>query len=265
MNQSNKNIFELFKGDIFHQRYTPKTHFFKNSSLFLKINLTELELNENLSNFKKPLFFSKDNFNLISWHCKDHGERKKNLTVKELVAFIRKINVNTSYDQIILFCFPKILGFGFNPLSLYYCYKNKKLEETVFEVKNTFGDIHHYILKNINKNGDKQKACKKLFVSPFFQNNGYYILKSNKNVNKIIIEIKYFVQNQLNLNANLKAKKIKFTDLEIIKNLIRLKLFPGNVWLKIHLEAYKLWIKKIGIFKTPKQQMIKFTNAKKIK
>ena len=119
MNQSNKNIFELFKGDIFHQRYTPKTHFFKNSSLFLKINLTELELNENLSNFKKPLFFSKDNFNLISWHCKDHGERKKNLTVKELIAFIKKINKNTSYDQIILFCLTRFPPSTISQIILY--------------------------------------------------------------------------------------------------------------------------------------------------
>ena len=259
------HVFELFKGEIFHNRYIPKTHFFKNLSLFLQINITELSLVENLKNFKKPLFFSKDSFNLISWYCKDHGERKKNLTAKDLVLFIKKINKNKSYDKIILFCFPRILGFGFNPLSLYYCYKNKKLIDIVFEVKNTFGDIHHYVLKNIDKNGYKQKAYKKLFVSPFFQNNGYYILNSNKRINKIIVEIKYFVKSKLNLKANLKGKKIKFSNLEILKNLIKLKLFPGNVWIKIHLEAYKLWMKKLEFFKTPKQQLIKITNAERIK
>ena len=265
MKHSENHVYELFKGEIFHKRYIPKSHLFNNLSLFLKINLTELSSIENSKNFKKPFFFSKDSFNLISWHCKDHGERKKNLSIKELVKFIKIINKKKSYDKIILFCFPRILGFGFNPLSLYYCYKNKKLVDTVFEVKNTFGDIHHYVLKNINKNGYSQKADKKLFVSPFFQNKGYYILKSNKNINNVIVEIKYFINSQLNLTANLKAKKIKFCNLEIIKNLIRLKLFPGNVWLNIHLEAYKLWMKKLDIFKTPKQQHNKITNANKIK
>ena len=164
MTLSKSYVFELFRGNIFHQRYTPKSHFFKNLSLFLQINLTELSSIENLNNFEKPFFFSKNSFNLISWHCNDHGERKKNLTTEELIAFIQKINKKQQYDKIILFCFPRILGFGFNPLSLYYCYKNKKLIETVFEVKNTFGGIHHYVLKNVNKNGYKQKAYNTLFV-----------------------------------------------------------------------------------------------------
>ena len=77
-----------------------------------------------------------------------------------------------------MFTFPKILGFGFNPLSLYFCYnKKKELNQIIFEVKNTFGDIHHYILDNIKKNGLKQKTNKKLFVSPFFQKKGFFDLK----------------------------------------------------------------------------------------
>ena len=265
MKTTKNQVFELFDGNIFHQRHLPKTHFFKNKSLFLQINLSKLSSNKNFKKMKKPFLFSVDNFNLISWHAKDHGDRKKNLTPKNLVAFIEKISQENAYDKILLFCFPRILGFGFNPLSLYYCYKNKKLVGVVFEVKNTFGDIHHYVLNNIGSNGLSQKANKKLFVSPFFQNKGYYVLKANKNINKIIIEIKYFIKSKLSLTANLDAKKIKFCNLEIIKYLIKLKLFPGNVWLKIHLEAYKLWMKKLEFFKTPNQQCNKVTQAEKLK
>tara|TARA_B100000579_G_scaffold419791_1_gene418744 strand:+ start:651 stop:1448 length:798 start_codon:yes stop_codon:yes gene_type:complete len=265
MNQSDKQIFQLFEGNIFHQRWIPTIHFFKNISLFLQINLTKLSSTEDLNDFKKPFFFSANSFNLISWYCKDHGERKKNSTPKELVEFIKRINEKPSYHKIILFCFPRILGFGFNPLSLYYCYNNKELVEIVFEVKNTFGDIHHYVLKNINKNGHAQKAVKKLFVSPFFKNKGYYYLKSYNKINKIIVEIKYFVNSKLSLKATLNAKKIKFTNLEIIKSLIRLRLFPGNVWLKIHIEAYKLWMKKLQIYKVPNQQHVKISKTEKIK
>ena len=265
MNRLEKQIIQLFEGKIFHQRYIPKDHFFKNISLFLQINLSELASNKNLNNFTKPFFFSNGSFNLISWHCKDHGERKKKSTPQELVEFIKKITEKQSFDKIILFCFPRILGFGFNPLSLYYCYNNNELVEIVFEVKNTFGDIHHYVLKNINKNGYVQKATKKLFVSPFFKNKGYYHLKSNNNINKIIVGIKYFVNSKLNLKATLNAKKIKFTNLEIIKSFIKLRLFPGNVWLKIHLEAYKLWMKKLKIYRVPNQQRVKISKAERIK
>ena len=82
---------------------------------------------------------------------------------------------------------------------------------------------------------------------------------------RIIVEIKYFVNSKLSLKATLNAKKIKFTNLEIIKSLIRLRLFPGNVWLKIHIEAYKLWMKKLQIYKVPNQQHVKISKTEKIK
>ena len=61
--------------------------------------------------------------------------------------------------EVKLLTFPKVLGFGFNPLSIYFCYSNTGLLlHSVFEVRNTFGDIHHYILRNIQQNSDSQKT-----------------------------------------------------------------------------------------------------------
>ena len=109
--------------------------------------------------------------------------------------------MQTSRDKEItsvkLLTFPKILGYGFNPLSVYFCYNSQYiLTYSIFEVRNTFGDIHHYILNATNKSEVKQKVLKKLFVSPFYTNKGYYNLKANYVKNNIITSVEYVMNNK---------------------------------------------------------------------
>ena len=97
-------------------------------------------------------------------------------------------------DNIKLLTFPKVFGLGFNPLSVYFCYDIKgSLLHSVFEVRNTFGDIHHYILQNTKKNNKTQKIIKKLFVSPFYPQKGYYHLYANQLNDKILISVDYII------------------------------------------------------------------------
>ena len=198
-------------------------------------------------------------------NCFDHAERKNNSKPNDILNFVNRLNKGKEFDEVYLFCFPRSLGFGFNPLSIYFCYKNKLLSEIIFEVKNTFGDIHHYILTNVKRNGLKQKVNKKLFVSPFFDNKGYYELTSNYKKNKIIVEIKYYKNKKIQFYANLNAKETGFSNFEIIKNLLKFVIFPGKNWINIHLEALKLWTKKIKIYKKSKEKSLKFSKALKIK
>ena len=154
------------------------------------------------------------------------------------------------------------MGFGFNPLSIYFCFNDKKLSRTIFEVKNTFGDIHHYILSNIKQNGSKQQVTKKLFVSPFFDREGFYNLEAIFFKNHIKIDIGYFYKKMLCLKATLSAKKINLNNLEIFKNFITLTTFPGKIWVSIHFQAFKLWVKKVNLYNVPKEQKVKHSKAK---
>ncbi len=259
-----KEVLKIFEGHIFHKRIAEKNHSFDNKSLFLLINIKKLSRLLLMNSFKSPSLFSINKFNFLSWYCSDHGERKINSSPKDLLIFLKKLEKEKEFDDIYLFCFPRSLGFGFNPLSIYFCYIKKNLVKTIFEVKNTFGDIHHYILPNVQKNGIKQKVKKKLFVSPFFDNEGHYELSANFINKKIFIEINYFKFKKLLLSANLKAIEIHFTNTQILKSFFKFLSFPGKNLINIHLEALKLWTKKIKIYKTPKEQSIKYSKAVKI-
>ena len=166
----NTGYIKFFNGMIHHKRRGVKKHYFKN-----KMNAIFIELrNKNYKEkYKYPTLFSINKFNLLAWYPSDHGEQLKNYKNENLYQFIlnliKKSNIRKhNIDNIKLLTFPRVLGLGFNPLSVYFCYDIKgSLLHSVFEVRNTFGDIHHYVLKNIHKNNKFQKTMKKLFVSPF--------------------------------------------------------------------------------------------------
>ena len=157
-----------------------------------------------------------------------------------------------------LLTFPKILGYGFNPLSVYFCYDaNHKLIHFVFEVRNTFGDMHHYVLRNIDLKKITQKTSKKLFVSPFYPNKGSYKLYANYVKDMITISVEYSLKNKKVFIANMKLKEVKFNNLSILKAFLKFSIYPGKIWINIHLQALILWFKKVTLFKIPPSEKVK--------
>ena len=173
-----KSLINFYDGKIIHQRLGKTKHKFTNLHLFLLINISKIKSCNMSSICSKFSLLSINKFNILSWHVKDHGNRK-NEKIEKLKEYIVKLSKVKKFDDIYLLCFPRIFNFGFNPISIYFFSYNNKIIHTIYEVKNTFGDIHHYITNNkISKN----KFHKKMFVSPFFKNDGYYeILSRLKN------------------------------------------------------------------------------------
>ena len=261
------NSIKFFSGVIYHQRIGKIEHFFKN-----KINaiLIDLKTKGDTNTEVFPYFFSIEKFNFLHWSSKDHGPRINNLNRDGLYDFIKNLVINSSQkkneiDSIKLLTFPKILGYGFNPLSVYFCYDaNYKLIHFVFEVRNTFGDMHHYVLGNVDKKGAYQETTKKMFVSPFYEKKGHYNLYANYTHNQILTSVKYFISNKLIFSASMNLNELEFNDKNIVFSIITLKNFPGKIWLNIHLQAFFLWLKKVELFKIPEEETIKFSFGKKI-
>ena len=107
----------IYKGIVTHRRFKPKRHFFsyKTFSVFFDIDeLDELE--------KKISVFSLNKFNIFSFYNKDHGDRDGTDLKKWVLKNLKKLNFNFKVSKIKLLCFPRIFGYVFNPLSIFYCY-----------------------------------------------------------------------------------------------------------------------------------------------
>ena len=131
----------IYNGTVIHKRFKPKLHFFKYKVFSLLIDLSELDiLSKNIS------FFSHNRFNLISFFDKDHGERDGTSLVEWVRKNLKDNKIEYENIKIKLLCYPRILGYVFNPLSVFFIYNNKEeLISILYEVKNTFGEQHTYI------------------------------------------------------------------------------------------------------------------------
>ena len=131
----------IYNGTVIHKRFKPKLHFFKYKVFSLLIDLTELNiLDKNIS------FFSYNKFNLISFFDKDHGNRDGTSLVEWVKKNLKDNKIDYENIKIRLLCYPRILGYVFNPLSVFFVYNNKEeLISILYEVKNTFGEQHTYI------------------------------------------------------------------------------------------------------------------------
>ena len=176
----------IYNGTVIHKRYKPKEHFFKYSVFSLLLDLSELEiLNNNIR------FFSINKFNLISFFEKDHGNRDDSSLVDWVKKNLEQNQINTENIKIKLLCYPRIFGYVFNPLSIFFVYnQNDTLVSILYEVKNTFGEQHTYVFKIDNENNLIQNNCSKKFhVSPFIEMNCNYffrILKPGERLSVII-------------------------------------------------------------------------------
>ena len=139
----------IYTGTVIHKRFKPKIHSFNYKVFSLLIDLSELDLMH-----QKLKLFSYDKFNIISFFNKDHGPRDGSSLKNWVMDNLKKNGIETENIQIKLLCYPRIFGYVFNPLSIFYIYdKNSELISILYEVKNTFGEQHFYAFKLVeNKN-----------------------------------------------------------------------------------------------------------------
>jgi DUF1365 family protein len=240
-----KNSF-IYTGNVIHKRFKPKIHYFKYKVFSLLVDLSELELLD-----KSLKIFSYNKFNIVSFYDKDHGARDGSSIKKWVIDNLKKNNINTNDIQIKLLCYPRIFGYVFNPLSVFYIYDNySNLISILYEVKNTFGEQHTYIFKTNIKDNLIQHVCKKKFhVSPFIKMDCIYFFRLLKPSNKISIIIDQNDKEGKILYASQDGLRSKINNENLIKSYLTHPLMTFKIILAIHYEAFKLWSKGIKFIK----------------
>ena len=240
-----KNSF-IYTGNVVHKRFKPKIHFFKYKVFSLLIDLSEIHLLD-----KDLKIFSYNKFNIISFYDKDHGPRDGSSVKNWVIDNLKKNNIDTNDIQIKLLCYPRIFGYVFNPLSVFYVYdKNLNLISILYEVKNTFGEQHTYVFKSDINNNLVQHMCKKKFhVSPFIEMDCVYFFRLLKPGNKISVIIDQNDKEGKILYASQDGVKSEITNANLTKSYLKHPLMTFKIILAIHFEAFKLWSKGIKFVK----------------
>ena len=236
----------IYAGTVIHKRFKPKVHSFNYSVFSLLIDLSELDLmNNNLR------IFSYNKFNIVSFYSKDHGPRDGSSLRNWVIENLQKNNIETEGIQIKLLCYPRIFGYVFNPLSVFYIYnKNSELISILYEVKNTFGEQHTYIFKTKKNENLIQHICKKKFhVSPFIKMDCIYFFRLLKPGNRVSVIIDLQDQEGKILFASQDGEKSELNNKNLIRSYIKHPLMSFKIIVAIHFEAFKLWSKGIKFIK----------------
>ena len=235
----------IYNGTVIHKRFKPKIHFFKYKVFSLLLDLSDLNrLDKDIS------FFSYNTFNLISFFDKDHGERDGSSLFEWVKKNLLENNINSENIQIKLLCYPRIFGYVFNPLSVFFVYDNQEnLISILYEVKNTFGEQHTYIFKVENNNLLQHNCSKKFHVSPFIEMNCNYFFKILKPAEKISVIIDQYQLDDKILFASQDGRRVDFNSKELLKSYIKHPLMTFKIISAIHFEAFKLWAKGIRFVK----------------
>jgi DUF1365 family protein len=91
--------------------------------------------------------FSRGRFNAMSFYDTDHGEQTREPLRAQVERYLHATGITLDGGAIRLLCMPRIFGYGFNPLSIYFCHRaDGTLAALLYEVRNTFGERHSYLI-----------------------------------------------------------------------------------------------------------------------
>ena len=233
----------IYNGEVNHTRFKPVKHFLNYKTFSLFIDLDEVQqLDKSIS------IFSHNKFNIFSFYNKDHGDRDGNCLKKWVISNLQKYKIEGNISKIKILCYPRIFGYVFNPLSIFYCYENDKLKSIFYEVKNTFNEQHTYIFKIKDGEEIKQKCKKKFYVSPFMDMETFYNFKLIDPNQRLSVTIKQTDAEGTVLTATQTGDKKEFNFKQLLINFFRYPLMTLKIISSIHFEALLLW-KKGAIYR----------------
>ncbi len=228
----------IYNGEVTHTRFKPVKHFLKYKTFSLLIDLDEIDILH-----KNNLIFSYNKFNIFSFYDKDHGERDGKSLKIWIFDNLKKFKINENINKIKLLCYPRVFGYVFNPLSIFYCYDKNLLKAIFYEVKNTFNEQHTYIFKVKDNNKIDQNCKKKFYVSPFMDMDTQYNFKIFNPNEKLSVSIKQTDKEDIVLTAVQTGFKREFTFKQLLINFFKYPLMTIKIITAIHFEALLLWKK----------------------
>jgi uncharacterized protein len=240
----------LVPGKVMHARMKPKVHRFAYSVFCLLIDIDRLD--EAGTNAK---LFSTRRFNLLAFRETDHGDGKGKLG-SHIRDLARQAGVDLTGGRLMLLCYPRVIGFVFNPISVYFGYDaDGDLAIIIYEVRNTFGEMHTYVAKvepgQIGPEGIRQERDKLFYVSPFMDMPMRYHFRLRPPGDAVAVRILETDAQGPILAATFHGQVQDLTSFHILKACLKMPLMTAKVVAGIHWEALKLWLKGVKLVTRP--------------
>jgi len=232
----------IYFGHVMHVRMRPFRHAFRYRVFSMLLDVDRLD-----DTARRLRLFSRNRFNLFSFHDRDHGPRDGGALRPWVEARIADSGMPVPGGPIRMHCFPRILGYVFNPLSIYFCDDTSgRLQCIVYEVKNTFGEQHAYVIPADLATNDavqRQRAEKHFYVSPFMDMTATYRFRVREPDDRLSVVIRQSDEAGELLVATHDGVRSAVTDRALVWAFAAYPLMTLKVIGAIHWQALRLWLK----------------------
>lgn len=241
----------LYCGDVMHARLRPIGHRFRYRVMSLLIDLDRLGEAD-----RQSVLFGVNRAALYSFHEADHGARDGSSLKAYAERCAAAHDIDLGGGRVELLCYPRLLGYGFNPLAVYFCYRaGGELALVIYEVRNTFGELHTYVLPvkpgEWSDAGLRQQQDKLFYVSPFVPMTMRYHFRILPPSDAVKLRILETDRDGPLLAATFGGHRRALTSRALLRSLFALPLVSFKVMAAIHWEALRLWLKGARLVPRP--------------
>lgn len=236
----------IYRGEVVHTRHRPKAHRLRYRVFSLLLDIDELP---DLA--KTMRLFGHNRFSLFSFFDKDHGKLGGSDLKEWVLDHAREAGIETEGLRISILCYPRILGYVFNPLTVYFLTRpDGSTALVLYEVCNTFHERHTYILP-VNEPGKtiRHSAEKELYVSPFMPMECRYDFRIGAPGETVSIRINEEDRDGPLLYAGFVGKRRELSDRALLKAFFAYPLMTLKIMAGIHVEALRIWMKGVKVFR----------------
>lgn len=236
----------IYEGSVVHKRLTPRRHALAYRVFTLCLDVDEIDRID-----RSLRLFSRGRRNLVGFFDADLGEPGPDSVGAKARRLLERSGLEDFGASIQLVCYPRLLGFVFNPLSVYFCRDAAgRVGAMIYEVSNTFGERKSYVIPIVDDgDGDQitQDCAKDMYVSPFTAASGHYAFHCIAPSDRVVIGVNFREAGRPVLKTHFRGDRRPLTDGVILRLMARYPLMTLKVFGAIHLEAARLWAKGVPI------------------
>lgn len=231
----------IYRTRITHLRRAPVHHYFEHKSYSWYVDLDELP--------KLPLWLRP----FARFDARDHFQPppgREDTLRRRVDAFLAAQGITLSGGRVTALLQAKVLGYVFNPLSLFWCHDaDGVLRHVIAEVHNTYGQRHAYLLP-----ADESRSAmvmKRLYVSPFNEVDGYYLVRAPRPNGQLDVTISLHRDHQPAFVATLRGTRRRASATQVARLQVTSPLAPLMGALGIRVQGITLWLRRVPIVDRP--------------
>lgn len=241
----------LYFGRVVHQRLMPFRH-----RLAYRVFSLYLDIDELPALSRRLRVFSHNRWNLFSFRDRDHGAGDGAGLRPWLESRLAEAGIDLEGGAVRLLCFPRLLGYVFNPLSIWFCYhKSGPLAAVLYEVHNTFGQRHSYLIPVDRARSPRapiEQSCDKgFYVSPFIGMTATYHFRLTEPDDRLSVLIRQWTPEGELLTASQTGRRQPLVDATLLRAFLTYPLMTLQVMAGIHWHAFRLWRKGATLVPRP--------------